>query len=260
MAISSLDQLVTALATNGFNAAIAKEPATSVAGTWQSLWGVAGAPSAQTSLPAVGSIAQLTSASIAGFVYNNPTGTRKSYAAIVQMAASAACGLLLYDRLCQMTYNGNSTTATTFTGATVNRPSGGAAELWVETATAIGVSNAQIDLSYVNSAGTTIASQIMDIPSLPAGGMFRLPIGSDGLVRQVLSAKATPSRGTGNNVGLVLLRPIAYLSIGAPGVVSADFSALGLPELSNDLALGIAALSSTTTTPRITGQLRYAHG
>ena len=268
MAITDLNLVVAALA-NGQVRELYKDTVTSEgAGTWHSLWKVAGNPGAGAN---PGSLAGAipTDATLGAFAFNNPTGGQLAY--LMRLAASGSIigKLILYDRLWHnSTMSGTQTTTDTTLGAVpaLTRPdaNGAGTELWGEIYTAIGATGATLNVRYTNQAGTTlqVATYAHPANAESVGQMFPLILtAGDTGVRAATAYHWSGTTGTAGDFGLTILRRLAEvpLTLANVGVVH-DFAALGLPRIYDDACLSMMVLCTTTTTGIFQGSLVIGAG
>jgi hypothetical protein len=268
MPITTSDQLVAGL-NSAQTLSFHKDPVTSVtAGFIRSLWLETGRPNASTAAPANGrSCGQSLS-----LPFTNPTGSRLSYAGNLKFSADAPGTLMIYDRLADAAHTCGplSPANQNLASAVVNRPANGAGELWLESVAANPqVVTGQAHLVYVNQAGVSIdtssgaINQTVLVPAgLPARCMVPLRLPNNDLVRSLTSITPTVAYGgSGQTANLVILRPIATVEVSAANVGrTLDAFALGLPQIANDVCLGLAWQPIGTTTARIIGNLQIVQG
>lgn len=263
MAITSLDQLSANLP--GQHRHITKASATAEgAGTWHSLFLVAGYPGAGSTPPAnsAGSGYVPTAATAGALPWTNPPGGTAAFLARFAASLSAAGTLILYDRL--WACSGFGTVVTTAQNVTtpgaLTRPAANGAdvEIWGEVYTPPGATTATWTVSYTNQDGTAGRTATYTHPANAesVGQMFpfTLQAGDTG-VRSVQSFTASVSSGTAGNIGITLLRRIAEIPnpVANAGRVL-DAFALGLPQIYNDACLCFMVQCSGTAT----GQLQAA--
>lgn len=256
MAITSLDQLVANLP--GQHRHILKSSVTTEgAGTWHSLFLVAGQPAAGATPPAfsAGSGYVPTSATAGAIPFTNPPGGTASFLAKLAATLSVAGTVILYDRLWHCSgFNTTTLTAQTVTTpGSLTRPdaNGTDVELWGEIYTAPGATGATWTVSYTNQDGTAGRTATYTHPANAetVGQMvpFKLQSGDTG-VRSVQSLTCSASSGTAGNLGLTLLRRLAEIPIDvASGGKALDAFALGLPQVYDSACLCFMLLCSGTS-------------
>jgi len=232
------------------------------AGTWHSLWRVAGRPAAGATPPAFGSGSGYvpTRATVGALGQANPAGNR--YLANVNMATNVAGSLIIYDRL--WACSGFGTVVTTaqdvVTGGSLpaGRTPNGASdvELWLEVYNAPGATGATWTITAPDGGGTsraytythpanaeTVGQMMPVVPPAAAAAGVDIPT----------SFQASVSSGTAGDIGITLMRRLAIIPIAsAPQAAAAgqalDAFALGLPEVYDDACLAFMVQCSTTST------------
>lgn len=256
MAITSLDQLAANLP--GQHRHILKASVTTEgAGTWHSLFRVAGQPAAGSTPPAfsAGTGYVPTSATAGAIPFTNPSGGNAAFLAKFMATLSAAGIAILYDRLwhCSGLVTNSITAQNITTPGSLTRPNanGDDVELWGEVYTAPGATGATWTVSYTNQDGTSGRTATYTHPANAetVGQMlpFTLQAGDTG-VRSVQSFTCSVSSGTAGSIGLTLLRRLAEIPVpvaNTGGVL--DGFALGLPQVYNDACLCVMLLCSGTT-------------
>ncbi|MCC6178792.1 MAG: hypothetical protein WAZ94_15350 [Phycisphaerales bacterium] len=265
MAISTQDALVAALAgaqKRGFRKASATSEG---AGTWRSLWALAGQPGAGAAAGSVNG-AIPTSATTGAIPYTNPGGANLGYVGRLSAQGSTAGTLILYDRLWHNSaLVGNVTTLQSFTQPALTRATtGDGVELWGEVYSAMGATGTVMTAIYTNQDGTgsRSASYTQPANALSVGQMvpFSLQAGDSG-VRSVQSLQLSISTGTAGNFGLTLLRRLAEIPLTAAGVGGVlDFFGLGGGVLEANSCLAMMVLCSATSTGEIQAGLSIIEG
>lgn len=182
-------------------------------------------------------------------------------------SATQDCVVMLYDRLADIgSISTNATGDQTFqTPTTLPRyPSGVGVEAWVEfTTAASGGTPAMILKTYVNDAGTTSAGTVSSIfSSTPtANAMYQLPLVVGDLGVRSVTVSNVAVAGTSGVVNLVLLKPIASLSLTANLWNEKDFvlQLSSLPVIGDGASLGIAYLATTTTATNFKSKIRLGY-
>lgn len=271
MAITTIDGLVAAgKQLRGFLKASATSEG---AGTWHSLWLIAGVPGAGATPPAftAGSGYTCTRTTQGALAFTNPVSAN-SHLMAVNGSGSTAGELILYDRL--WTCSGfvtNSVAAQNVTtpGTIPSRDGAGAAngddvELWLEVYTAPGATGATWTVSYTNEAGTAGRSATYTHPANAetVGQMMPMLLqAGDKGVRAVASFTCSISSGTAGSIGITLLRRLAVIPMPVINVGAViDWGALGLPRIYDDSCLAFQVLCTATNTGIWTGQVAIAQG
>ncbi len=243
------------------------------AGTWHSLFLLAGFPGAGATPPAytAGSGYACSRTTQGALPFTNPVSgeTRLMRASAVGATVGA---LTLYDRL--WTCSGLTTAAAatlpiTTPGTIPARDALGAAngdgvELWGEVYTAPGVTGATWTVSYTNQAGTAGRTATYTHPANAesVGQMFpfRLQAGDTG-VRSVQSFTTSVSSGTAGSIGLTLIRPITTIPMTTVNLGSVlDMLALGAPKLYDDSCLALMVQCSATNTGIVSADFVWTQG
>ncbi len=271
MAIATVDQLIAGmLAPYSFF----KPSATSEgAGTWHSLWKVAGSPAAGANPPlfSAGSGYVPNNATLGAIPFTNPV-SGNTYLAKSAIAGGTVGTLIIYDRLWACSGFGTVVTTAqnvTTPGTIPSRDRSGAAlgegvELWGEVYTAPGATGATWTVSYTDQNGNSGNNATYTHPANAesVGQMFRFTLAAgDNGVRAVASFTASASSGTAGDIGITLVRRIAEIPIMLANVAQlADAVALGLPRIYDDSCLAAMVQCSATNTGLIQGSLVLAQG
>lgn len=272
MAITTRNELIAALA-GAYRRGVYKASATSEgAGTWHSLWKVAGNPAAGSNPPAFSAGSGYTpTRATTGALGQTDGGTDPLRAVRAAMASTTVGTLIIYDRL--WACSGFGTVITTEQSITTpgslpsgRDPNSGAdVEPWLEVYTAPGATTATWTFKGTDSAGTTnrtwtythpanaeTVGQMM--PLLPGGASPAATLGVDAAT----SFQASASSGTAGDIGVTLIRRITEIPIMLANVgVVFDAIALGLVEIPDDACLGMMVMCSTTSTGVWQGRLDF---
>lgn len=272
MAITTLDGLIAGMVPPR---TFYKASATSEgAGTFHSLFLVAGLPGAGSTPPAytAGSGYQCTGATAGAMPRVNPTGGSEARLARLGLAGATAGTVIVYDRL--WTCSGLTTAAAatlniTTPGTIPSRDANGATvgdgvELWGEVYAVPGASAATWTVSYTNTTPTSGRTATYSHPANAetVGQMipFTLAAGDTG-VSAVASFTTSVTSGTAGNIGLTLLRRIAEIPISlVNGGFLLDGVSAGLPKIYDDSCLCFMVMCSTTNTGIITGTMVESQG
>lgn len=265
MAITTQDALVAALAgaqKRGYRKASAT---TEGAGTWHSLWAIAGQPGAGAAAGSVNG-AIPTKGTAGAIPYTNPGGGNTGYVGRWSAGASALGTLILYDRLWHNSaLVGNVTTLQSFTQPALTRETNGdGVELWGEIYSAMGATGSVFTATYTNQAGTGSRSATYTQPAnaLSVGQMFPFALQSgDSGVRSVQSVQLGTSTGTAGNFGLTLVKRIAEIPVTAVNVAGVlDFFGLGGGVLPSDACLAMMLLCGGTSSGEVQAGLSIIEG
>lgn len=252
-----LDSLLAALPAAEFDVYKASQ-ASEGAGTWHSLWKVAGRPAAGATPPAFGSGSGYvpTRTTTGALGQSNPAGNR--YLGNANLSASVVGCLIIYDRL--WTCSGFGTVVTTaqnvVTGGSLpsGRTPNGAydVELWGEVYTAPGATTATWTVAAPDGGGTPRNyTYTHPANAETVGQMFHFvpPTAASPGVGVPTSFTASASSGTAGDIGLTLMRRLAVIPFATANIGTAlDAFALGLPEVFDDACLAFMVQCSTTST------------
>jgi hypothetical protein len=280
MTISTLDQLVNALANNNSDVVIDKVSlSNSAGGQLFSLWRATGSPG-QGVLPVAAAVPNNATAGAIGFTQQTaPATSYLAYAAATNN--NATTGFEFHDRIAHM--GGlvlNVTTLQTITGldlapGVLNPPAErlGAADysdvqwhLEVYTDGGATASNATINVTYGD--GTSGNLNVVAVGgTLRAGRMIPLtpliPTADQGKRIRAINSVQLSGTGTGTagNFGFTCTRYRTTCSLLVSNKPETfDWQALRLPKIPNGACLMLVCLCSTTTTGSLRGQAVIAHG
>jgi hypothetical protein len=276
MTINTRDELISALGNNSSRLVIDKASlANQVAGVFASMWRATGQP-AQGAIPT--SAAVPTYATTGAVNFAQQTGPATSYLAWLAVAGSNIGTVEVHDRLAH--YGGlvfNVTTGQTLTGMDLSTLAPSAARVgsanyddvqwWLEVYTDGGAtaSNATINVTFDDATtgnlntlavgGTLRAGRCYSVDALRTGAQQGKNI------RGINSVTLSASTGTAGNFGFTATRPrTAVPIILVNRCETADWAALGLPEIPNDSCLFYMMLCTTTSTGTLRGGGKIIHG
>lgn len=236
-----------------------------IAGRLTSLWQYEGYPAGGA---APGAVAVPVNTTDGALKQTDPGGGREKWLLGITGSASVAGTLILYDRLLHIS-GLNATTITAQTvGGTLTRYTGTESvgnQIWVEVYTQIGATSTTITASYTDQDGntgqTTTATAFGNTGLREAQRIIPLPLASgDTGVRAVASVTVLATTGTAGDFGVSIVRPLAVIPLGVPGVGSIrDFIAgiPSIPEVLTDACLAFAWLPNSTTAPQVMGSLHF---
>lgn len=263
MAVTTLDGLVAAL-TGGESLAFFKSAFTSEgAGTFHSLWAVAGCPGAGAAPGNTNGLIP-TDATAGAFPFTNAGGAGNNYLGYIAAAASVSGSLIIYDRLYHSSgLSGTETANPTITPPALTRyTTGVGVELWVEFYSAIGATGATLTTTYTDQDGNTGASATYVHPANAetVGQMVPMTLASgDCGVRAVTAYDWSVSTGTAGNMGFTLVKRIVTLPLQTTNVAAVyDAFSSGLREVQDDACLAMMVQCSATTMGTINGDLTIA--
>lgn len=279
MAIETLDQLVNAMANNSSRVIIDKASiANAVAAQFYSLWRATGQPG-QGAIP--GAVATCDNTLLGAVQFNQQTSPATSYLAIIEgLCSNAGTTLEIHDRLMHMGGLVANITTTQTVGldlaanlandnldARKGDSNFSDVQWWLEwyADTGATASNATVNVTYnddstgnltlVAVGGTLRASRMVALNGL-------IPAAAAGkYIKAINSVTLSASAGTAGNFGVTATRYRAanYQPV-ANARFTADWAALGLPEIPNESCLFAVLLCSTTTTGIVRASGKIAHG
>lgn len=260
MAISTMDGLVSALASTNQDFAFYAPSATQVAGGFINLARSGVTSFGQAAIPTVaGSGGHNPVDGAAGY----PTvaaggGGTTLYIARLDGFSTIAGAFIIFDRIYAASgFSGTVTTAQAITGfptlPSARAPSSGEGlEIWLESYTAVGASASNVTVQYTNSAGTAGRSTVSEAitASFPVNRMQRLRYQDGDIgVQSIQSVTLSVTTGTAGNFGITLLKRKATLPMPLLNTSYVmDFASLGMPTIQSDSALQFVNMGSTTTT------------
>lgn len=240
------------------------------AGTWHSLWKVAGTPAAGANPPlfSAGSGYANDDTKLGSWTYVNPAAGANDYLAQTEAIGSVAGSLVIYDRL--WTCSGFGTVVTTAQNVTtpgtipardaLGAANGAGVEIWGEVYTSPGATAATWTVSYTDAGGTAgrSASYAHPANAESVGQMFPFSMPNPGC-RAIASFQASATSGTAGDVGVTLLRRIAKIPLTVANVATVmDWAMTGLPEIFDDSCLALMVQCTTTSTGIILGGFKVA--
>lgn len=276
-AIVDESTLINALKTAPPNRTFNKASATSEgAGTWHSLWKVAGFPGAGANPPlfSAGSGYSPTKNTVGAFPFTN--SATNGFLALLKLAATGITPgtLIAYDRI--WACSGFGTVVTTAQNVitpgalpTGRDPNNGLdVEPWLEIYTAPGATGATWTLTgvdgngnagrtwtYTHPANAESVGQM--VPMLPGGASPA----SVATIEQVTSFTCSVSSGTAGDVGVTLLRRLGSAPLNAANIGAVlDGLQTGLPTVYNDACIALMVQCSATNTGFLLGELAIGEG
>jgi hypothetical protein len=177
---------------------------------------------------------------------------------------------LLYDRLLHIGgLSGTSTADQTVQGGTptpaLTRNTGGAGNMaWYEIYTAIGATSTTLTMTYTNQAGTAAKTSTINIGATGFNAISRaqrIPLAAgDTGIRAIEKVKLTASTATAGNFGITIAQPLAWIPVGAAGVMGwRDYTTglPGIPAVHPDACLALMFVPSAVTAPEFFGSLAF---
>ena len=277
MAISTLDGIVNALGNNSSRIVLDKASiASQGAGTFVSLWRATGQPG-QGAIPGAAAVCNNTTVGGVGFTQQTLPAT--SYGAYFEAATgNASMTVEMHDRLAHMGgLVGNLASAQT---VNIDLNSLSADNLverkgdsnysdvqwWLEWYTATGSTAVTATVAVTYNDATTGTLSVALAATRPASLMIPLnglipAAGAGKYIRAITTVTLSATTATAGSFGVTATRP--RLAIGTPIAnykVTADWAALGLPEILNGSCLFPVVLTSTTSSGTVRGGGKIAHG
>lgn len=269
MPITTQDGLLAAIAAGERKNLNKASATTEGAGTWFSLWKIAGNPPAGANPPAytAGSGYSPTDATTGAIPFTNPTND--AYLARLSMSGATLGTVILYDRLWACSSFLTNTTSTQTVTTPGSLPSGRDpntgldVEPWIEVYTAPGATGATWTMTGTDADGNTGRTWTYAHPANAetAGQMAPMQIGTASKLgcRAVASLACSISSGTAGDVGVTLLRRLAEIPINVINVGQVlDAYALGLPDVYDDAAIAMMVQCTATNTGQLLGLLTIA--
>ncbi len=279
MAITTRDQLISALGNNSSRIVIDKASIASVAaGNIVSLWRATG-QSGQGAIPAANAVCDNTL--VGAFSFTQQTLPATSYGAWMNMTSSnSAMTAEIHDRLMHMgglsgiiatAQTVNMDISTNLATANLDVRKGAAnysdVQWWLEwyTATGATVATATVNVTY-NDGTTGNLTAVSLAATRPASFMQPLngliPAAQSGkFIRGVNTVLLSISTGTAGSFGVTASRPRMTMPMNIANKTEVyDWAALGLPEIHNNSCLFCTVLTSTTSTGTLRGGGKIAHG
>lgn len=277
MAISTLDGIVNALGNNSSRIVLDKASiASQGAGTFVSLWRATGQPG-QGAIPGAAAACNNTTVGAVGFTQQTLPAT--SYGAYFEAATgNASMTVEMHDRLAHMGgLNGTLTTAQTVgidfsalssdnMAARIGDANYSDIQWWLEWYTATGSTAVTATVAVTYNDATTGTLSVALAATRPASLMIPLnglipAAGAGKYIRAITTVTLSATTATAGSFGVTATRP--RLAIGTPIAnykVTADWAALGLPEILNGSCLFPVVLTSTTSSGTVRGGGKIAHG
>lgn len=238
-----------------------------IAGRPASLWTYDGMP-AGGAVPTSAAIPDRTTAGALPFTA--PGGGREKWLIGASVASQIAGVYLLYDRLFHIGgLSGNSTADQAIQGSpaspALTRNTGGAGNMvWYEVYTAVGTTSRTLTMTYTNEAGTGGQTATINIGGTGFREVTRaqrIPLAAgDTGVRAVEKVALNLGTGTAGDFGITIAQPLAWIPVGAAGVMGwRDYTTglPGIPAIDPDACLSLMLVPSTTTAPELFGGLSF---
>lgn len=275
MAITTVDQLVEALATRRQKVPISKGPSgTPAAGQTFSYWRFAGYPPIGVA-PAAPKTCNNTT--LGCIPFDNPTGGRSTYIARLMLSSTIVGGVEIHDRLVDMGgLSGIVTTAQTvgtdlFALATTDNIAArmvsadySRVQWWLEVTTQLGATAATATFTYTDAAGVSGKTAAVAVPATARPGLMLQIIPTNGdFIRSVDSVTLSVSTGTAGAFGVVATVQRTEISMPLASVgVLLDWAGTGLAVVADSSCLFLVAniATSVSTGPVYNGAITLVQG
>ena len=238
-----------------------------IAGRGASLWQYEGMPTGGA-VPTSAAIPDRTTTGALPFTA--PGGGREKWLIGAAIAPSVSGVFLLYDRLFHIGgLNATLTTAQTVQGSTptpaLTRNTGGVGNFaFYEIYTAIGATGTTLTMTYTDQDGNTGQTSTINIGATGFREVTRaqripLAAGDSGL-RAIQQVQLTASTATAGNFGITIAQPLAWIPVGAAGVMGwRDYTTglPGIPAIDPNACLSLLFIPSAATAPELLGSLAF---
>jgi len=230
-----------------------------ITGRMASLWRYDGNPSGGATPTTV---VAPTNATQGALPFVNAGGSRESWMTQAFAASNATGMFILYDRLLHMGgLSGTVTTAQTVGGTLTRNTSGSGNFAFLEINTAVGTTSVTATMNYTDDLGNT--GNVSTGVQIGATGfrevsraiMLTLAAGDTG-IQAIDSITLSATTGTAGDFGVVIGKPIAYLSVGQSGAAGWRDFVTGLPSIPKieaNSCLSLLFVAGGTTVPELFG-------
>lgn len=262
MAINTVDDIVSGLASAQDIPYQKTFGAPKAAGAFQSGWLAAGFPGAGSASPAYtagsGYTCDKTTAGAVPFT----DAAVKAWIARLGMSCSQPGTIIIADRL--WSCSGMGFAASTYTVTTPGSlparitDNGVDCELWVENFVAAGAASGTLTANYLNAnTGAAKSGVISAVVSAPvAGQMQPVPLAAGDTGIRQLTSVVTSATWTSGSFGMTILKRIIEIPISVANAGQLlDWAQLGLPSIPNAACLMALYLANGTTAPTVIGSL-----
>lgn len=259
MAISTVDDIASALALAQRRPFYKVFTAAKAAGSFQSGWLANGLPTAGSASPAytAGSGYTCDKSTKGALLYTN--GAVQNWLMKMSGMGSMRGTIIIADRL--WSCSGMGFAAGTYTVTTPGSlparitDSGADAELWVENFVAAGAATGTLTANYLDSGSASRSGVISTVVSAPvAGQMQPVPMANNLGISQLTSV-VTSATWTSGSFGMTILRRLAEIPCNVQGSGQTFDWAQVLAPLPDNACLMFFWLAETTTAPVISGSL-----
>jgi hypothetical protein len=262
MAITSVNDIAAALASDQRINVLKNITAPKGAGAFQSAWLATGYPGAGSAPPAYTAGSGYTADKSTAGAMRLTNGAVKLWLAQMSLACSLVGTLTIYDRLwsCSgMGYAAGTYTVTT-PGSLPARitDSGVGCELWVEQFVAAGAASGTLTANYRNTLNEAKSGVIAAVVSAPVVGQMQpVPLQTGDLGIMQLTSIVTSATWTSGTFGMTILKRLVSIEINTANIGRIlDWATLGLPDIPNDACLAFMFLANAATAVVMQSQLR----
>ena len=258
MAITSVDDIASGLASQQIIRFMKVMNSAKAAGAWVSGWKAGGFPGAGSDAPAytAGSGYACDSSTVGAIPYANASAA--NWLARLTGSVTVAGTIILYDRLwsCSgMGFAASTYTVTTPGSLPARITDGGVGcEIWIEQFVAAGAATGTVTVTYLDELGnssTGVSPTVASAPTIAQMQPVRLQTGDRG-VSQIVSA-ANSATWTSGSYGITVMKRIAEIPVPVPGVNMVCDWAQVLASIPSDACIGVMYHATTTTGPVIIG-------
>lgn len=238
-----------------------------IAGRGASLWTYDGMP-AGGAVPTSAAIPDRTTPGAIPFTA--PGGSREKFLIGTAIAPSVSGVFLLYDRLFHIGgLNATLTTAQTVQGTTptpaLTRNPGGVGNFaFYEIYTAIGTSGVTLTMTYTDQDGNTGQTSTVNIGNTGFREVTRaqrIPLAAgDSGIRAIQQVQLSATTATAGNFGITIGQPLAWIPVGAAGVMGwRDYTTglPGIPSIDPNACLSLLFIPSAATAPELLGSAAF---
>lgn len=236
-----------------------------IAGRGCSLWTYDGMPSGG-SIPTGATITDRST--IGSISFTPPGGIRDKWLISAGICSQIAGVYLLYDRLFHIGgLSANTTNDQVIQGSpaspVLTRNSGGTGNMvFYEIYTIIGTTSRVLTMTYTNQNGESSKTSTINIGATgfrEVTRMQRIPLSSgDTGVRSIEKISLDSSTGTQGNFGITIGQPLAWIPVGAAGVMGwRDYTTglPGIPKIDPNACLSLFFIPAAATATEIFGSL-----
>lgn len=240
---------------------------TPIAGRACSLWQYEGMPTGGATPTSAAIPSRTTTGAIQ---FTAPGGSREKWLIGAAIAPLVAGMYLLYDRLLHVGgLSGTSTSDQTVQGTTptpaLTRNTGGVGNFaFYEIYTLIGSTGTTLTMTYTDQDGNTGQTSTINIGGTgfrEATRAQRIPLAAgDSGIRAIDKVRLTATTGTVGNFGVTIARPIAWIPVGAAGVMGwRDYTTglPGIPAIDSDACLALLFIPAVATATELFGSLAF---